>query len=157
MKFLDQVKIYVKAGNGGDGSPSFRREKFIEYGGPDGGDGGREMPGGLAMWARSVSSGSTCSQSPAVFASTWRTAASVPILASPCCVFTPRPFHPVVRCAKLAFAHPLCEKLLFSDDVLECSSPLPRLPPQQCPRKQQWQPKFMPPLGCLASGEPPSA
>ncbi len=40
MKFLDQVKIYVKAGNGGDGSPSFRREKFIEFGGPDGGDGG---------------------------------------------------------------------------------------------------------------------
>ncbi len=40
MKFLDQVKIYVKAGDGGDGSPSFRREKFIEYGGPDGGDGG---------------------------------------------------------------------------------------------------------------------
>ena len=40
MKFLDQVKIYVKAGNGGDGSASFRREKFIEYGGPDGGDGG---------------------------------------------------------------------------------------------------------------------
>ena len=41
MKFLDQVKIYIKAGNGGDGSPSFRREKFIEYGGPDGGDGGK--------------------------------------------------------------------------------------------------------------------
>jgi GTP-binding protein len=41
MKFLDQVKIYVKAGTGGHGSPSFRREKFIEYGGPDGGDGGR--------------------------------------------------------------------------------------------------------------------
>ena len=41
MKFLDQVKIYVKAGDGGDGSPSFRREKFIEYGGPDGGDGGK--------------------------------------------------------------------------------------------------------------------
>ncbi len=40
MKFLDQVKIYIKAGNGGDGSPSFRREKFIEYGGRDGGDGG---------------------------------------------------------------------------------------------------------------------
>ena len=40
MKFLDQVKIYIKAGNGGHGSPSFRREKFIEYGGPDGGDGG---------------------------------------------------------------------------------------------------------------------
>ena len=41
MKFLDQVKIYLKAGDGGDGSPSFRREKFIEYGGPDGGDGGK--------------------------------------------------------------------------------------------------------------------
>ena len=41
MKFLDQVKIYVKAGDGGNGSPSFRREKFIEYGGPDGGDGGK--------------------------------------------------------------------------------------------------------------------
>jgi len=41
MKFLDQVKIYVKAGDGGSGSPSFRREKFIEFGGPDGGDGGR--------------------------------------------------------------------------------------------------------------------
>ena len=40
MKFLDQVKIYVKAGNGGSGSASFRREKFIEFGGPDGGDGG---------------------------------------------------------------------------------------------------------------------
>ena len=40
MKFLDQVKIYIKAGNGGSGSPSFRREKFIEFGGPDGGDGG---------------------------------------------------------------------------------------------------------------------
>ena len=40
MKFLDQVKIFVKAGNGGSGSPSFRREKFIEFGGPDGGDGG---------------------------------------------------------------------------------------------------------------------
>ena len=40
MKFLDQAKIYVKAGNGGSGSASFRREKFIEFGGPDGGDGG---------------------------------------------------------------------------------------------------------------------
>ena len=40
MKFLDQAKIYVKAGDGGSGSPSFRREKFIEFGGPDGGDGG---------------------------------------------------------------------------------------------------------------------
>lgn len=41
MKFLDQAKIYVKAGDGGSGSSSFRREKFIEFGGPDGGDGGR--------------------------------------------------------------------------------------------------------------------
>ena len=40
MKFLDQAKIYVKAGNGGSGSASFRREKFVEFGGPDGGDGG---------------------------------------------------------------------------------------------------------------------
>ena len=40
MKFLDQAKIYVKAGNGGSGSAGFRREKFIEFGGPDGGDGG---------------------------------------------------------------------------------------------------------------------
>jgi len=41
MKFLDQAKIYIKAGNGGSGSASFRREKFIEFGGPDGGDGGK--------------------------------------------------------------------------------------------------------------------
>ncbi len=41
MKFLDQVKIYVKAGDGGSGSASFRREKFVEFGGPDGGDGGK--------------------------------------------------------------------------------------------------------------------
>jgi len=40
MKFLDQAKIYIQAGNGGSGSASFRREKFIEFGGPDGGDGG---------------------------------------------------------------------------------------------------------------------
>ena len=40
MKFLDQAKIYLKAGDGGSGSSSFRREKFIEFGGPDGGDGG---------------------------------------------------------------------------------------------------------------------
>ena len=40
MKFLDQAKINLKAGNGGSGSASFRREKFIEFGGPDGGDGG---------------------------------------------------------------------------------------------------------------------
>ena len=41
MKFLDQAKVYVRSGNGGGGSVSFRREKFIEFGGPDGGDGGR--------------------------------------------------------------------------------------------------------------------
>ena len=40
MKFLDQAKIYIRAGNGGSGSASFRREKYIEFGGPDGGDGG---------------------------------------------------------------------------------------------------------------------
>ena len=41
MKFLDQAKIYIKAGSGGSGSAHFRREKFIEFGGPDGGDGGK--------------------------------------------------------------------------------------------------------------------
>ncbi len=40
MKFLDQAKICIKAGNGGTGASSFRREKYIEFGGPDGGDGG---------------------------------------------------------------------------------------------------------------------
>lgn len=41
MKFLDQAKIFLKSGDGGDGVTAFRREKFIELGGPDGGDGGR--------------------------------------------------------------------------------------------------------------------
>jgi GTP-binding protein len=41
MKFLDEAKIYLKAGDGGAGVVAFRREKFIEFGGPDGGDGGR--------------------------------------------------------------------------------------------------------------------
>ncbi len=50
MKFLDQCKIYVRAGDGGAGSVSFRREKFIEFGGPDGGDGGR----GGDIWIETV-------------------------------------------------------------------------------------------------------
>lgn len=50
MKFLDQAKIYVRSGDGGAGSVSFRREKFIEMGGPDGGDGGR----GGDIWIEAV-------------------------------------------------------------------------------------------------------
>src|SRR5207245_1474810 len=41
VKFLDQARVYVRSGDGGAGSVSFSREKFIEFGGPDGGDGGR--------------------------------------------------------------------------------------------------------------------
>ena len=41
MKFLDLVKVYIRSGNGGSGCVSFRREKYIEFGGPDGGDGGK--------------------------------------------------------------------------------------------------------------------
>src|ERR1700730_10501206 len=41
MKFLDSARIYIRSGDGGAGCLSFRREKFIEFGGPDGGDGGR--------------------------------------------------------------------------------------------------------------------
>ena len=41
MKFLDQAKIYCRSGDGGDGVVAFRREKFIEFGGPDGGNGGK--------------------------------------------------------------------------------------------------------------------
>ena len=40
MKFLDEAKIFLQSGAGGNGCVSFRREKYIEYGGPDGGDGG---------------------------------------------------------------------------------------------------------------------
>jgi GTP-binding protein len=50
MKFLDQAKIYIRSGDGGHGAISFRREKFIEFGGPDGGDGGR----GGDVWAECV-------------------------------------------------------------------------------------------------------
>ncbi|MBN9318496.1 MAG: GTPase ObgE [Caulobacterales bacterium] len=50
MKFLDQCKIYVRSGDGGGGSVSFRREKYIEYGGPDGGDGGK----GGDVWIEAV-------------------------------------------------------------------------------------------------------
>jgi GTPase len=50
MKFLDQAKIYVRSGSGGNGSVHFRREKFIEFGGPDGGDGGK----GGDVWAEAV-------------------------------------------------------------------------------------------------------
>ena len=41
MKFLDQAKINLKAGNGGNGACSFRHEKYLEFGGPDGGNGGK--------------------------------------------------------------------------------------------------------------------
>ena len=41
MKFLDQAKIYIASGKGGNGCVSFRREKYIEFGGPNGGDGGK--------------------------------------------------------------------------------------------------------------------
>ena len=50
MKFLDLTKVYIRSGAGGGGCVSFRREKYIEYGGPDGGDGG----GGGSVWAEAV-------------------------------------------------------------------------------------------------------
>jgi GTP-binding protein len=50
VKFLDQAKVYIRSGDGGAGAVSFRREKFIEFGGPDGGDGGR----GGDVWAAAV-------------------------------------------------------------------------------------------------------
>lgn len=50
MKFLDQAKVYIRSGSGGNGCVSFRREKFIEFGGPNGGDGGK----GGDVWAECV-------------------------------------------------------------------------------------------------------
>ena len=50
MKFLDQVKVFIASGHGGPGCVSFRREKYIEFGGPDGGDGGK----GGDVWAEAV-------------------------------------------------------------------------------------------------------
>lgn len=50
MKFLDEAKVYIRSGDGGGGAVSFRREKFIEFGGPDGGDGGR----GGDVWIEAV-------------------------------------------------------------------------------------------------------
>src|SRR5580698_286288 len=50
MKFVDEATAKVQAGNGGRGSTSFRREKFVPFGGPDGGDGGN----GGSVWLRSV-------------------------------------------------------------------------------------------------------
>ncbi|MGX9350426.1 GTPase ObgE [Shimia sp. W99] len=50
MKFLDLAKVYIRSGGGGGGCVSFRREKYIEYGGPDGGDGGN----GGSVWAEAV-------------------------------------------------------------------------------------------------------
>ncbi len=50
MKFLDTAKVYIRSGDGGAGSVSFRREKFIEFGGPDGGDGGK----GGDIWVEAV-------------------------------------------------------------------------------------------------------
>ena len=55
MRFLDQAKIYIRSGDGGNGCLSFRREKFIEFGGPDGGDGGR----GGSVWAECVENHNT--------------------------------------------------------------------------------------------------
>ena len=53
MKFLDEAKVYVRSGDGGPGCVSFRREKFIEFGGPNGGDGAKVIDG-IFVAARSA-------------------------------------------------------------------------------------------------------
>jgi len=58
MKFLDQAKIYIKSGAGGNGCVGFRREKFIEFGGPNGGDGGR----GGNVWVECVANLGVCAE-----------------------------------------------------------------------------------------------
>ena len=58
MKFLDQAKIYISSGKGGKGCVSFRREKYIEYGGPNGGNGGKGGKGGKGRGRKNWKRGS---------------------------------------------------------------------------------------------------
>jgi hypothetical protein len=81
MKFLDQAKVFIQSGTGGAGCVSFRREKYIEYGGPDGGDGGR----GGDVWAEAVEGLNTLidyryrsTTKPNVAATAWVSSALVP-------------------------------------------------------------------------------
>src|SRR3954453_15471947 len=60
MKFIDEAKIEVHAGKGGDGAAHFRREKYVPRGGPDGGDGGR----GGSIWGRADRNINTLAESP---------------------------------------------------------------------------------------------
>ena len=76
MKFLDQAKIYIRSGNGGAGSVSFRREKFIPNGGPDGGDGGLALAAAQQHRAPRPSTPAVCKASARVPALGPRPAAS---------------------------------------------------------------------------------